>query len=103
MLFLRVPKDTPFSSRRVTLDGAEFILRLEWNMRGGWYIGLSDQAESVIFAPRKLVPNWDLLRYVTDSRRPRGQLYCLDMSGAGARPEYDSLGSTHQLVYIPAA
>lgn len=101
MAFVNTPDTvTPFMTLKAPLDGTNFILRLEWNMRSGWYLGLSDAAGNVIFAPKKLVGNSDILHGCVDERRPPGLLFAFDESGLGRRPDYDSFGTTHKLVYL---
>ena len=104
MLAIQVPEDTPFWSQRVTLDGREYLLRGEWNQRAGfWYLGVSDAEEDPIVAPRKAVADWDLLKGVTDSRRPPGALVCVDFSGAGADPGFRDFTGRVALVYFTEA
>lgn len=100
LLFIRVLPDTPFSQRRIELDGADYLLTLEWNMRSGWYCGLSLHDGTPVFAPRKLLHDVDLLETVTGPGRPGGKLVLADLSGRGERPTYSSLGEQHQLCYL---
>jgi hypothetical protein len=103
MIFIDIPKDTPFSVRRIELEGQDYYLTLEWSMRSGWYLGLADSSNVPIFAPRKLVADWDLLASCTDDRRPPGALLVIDMTGAGTDPLYDTLGEQHKLAYFTEA
>lgn len=93
----------PFYTVRMTMDGADFIGRFEWNQRNGWYFGLSDAEEVVIFSPKKLVANRDLLLYCTDERRPPGVLALWDSTGLGQDPGYEDLDQRHKLVYYTEA
>ena len=93
----------PHTTAKTTLDGQDFVLTWEWNMRLGWLLGLADQDGSTIFSPRRLVPNWDLLYVCTDPRRPRGMLLCIDSVADAEPPTYESLGLRHQLVYVTEA
>lgn len=96
-----VEKETPFQTLKVALDGVNYIARLEWNMRSGWYLGLSDAAGDPIFSPKKLVIDRDLLRSVTDERRPPGKLYLFDLALGGEEEcSYEGLGLTHAIVYL---
>ncbi len=95
-----VAKDQPFHSLKVELDGTNYILVLEWNMRSGWYLGLKDAAGDTIFDPKKLVEGSDILRGQTDPRCPPGKLAVIDGSGLGTRPGYESFESSHYLVYL---
>jgi hypothetical protein len=100
MLYIPLPRDKADYSVRVALDGTEYVLAMQWRSRGGWFLSLSDAAGAFIFGPRKLTPNWNLLASVTDDRRPRGALYCLDRSGAGAAPGRDAIDVTHPIIYL---
>lgn len=104
MPYLNTPKEpVPFLVQRTVLDGVKYVVRLEWNMRSGWYLGLSDALGNVIFHPKKLVADWDILNSVTDARRPPGKLALVDLSGKGVEPTFDGLGSTHKIVYLSVA
>lgn len=104
MDFIQLPyPPVPFYSQRVTLDGADYTLKFEWNMRNGWFMGLSDASEEVIFEPKKLVVDWDLLRNVTDERKPPGALVLFDSSYQGLDPGYEELDQRCVLTYIPLA
>lgn len=94
MKFIRTFRDRPFTKQRVTLDGKDYVLRLQWNSRSGWYLGLADQDDSPIFQPRKLVVRWDMLQaHRHDERCPPGGLFAVDLDGAG-RPEYGDLATS---------
>lgn len=98
--YISVPSGVASSVQRVNLDGVEFVLRLEWVMRGGWTYSLADAAGTPVVAQRKVTPNTDLLRDVTASNRPLGQLWCVDRSGRGAKPGFADLGTSHPLIYV---
>lgn len=100
---IQTPSDVAFWTQRVVLDGRTFHLRGEWNQRASaWFLGLSDQDETVIFSPRKVVADFDLLRQCSDDRRPGGALMAVDTSGEGADPAFGDLGDRVQLVYVSA-
>lgn len=91
----------PFYKLRVSLDGVDYTLSLEFNQRDGWYLGLSDELEDVIMSPHKLVVDCDFLDGLVDARRPPGMLMLRDMSGAGAEAGYTDLDARCKLVYLP--
>lgn len=94
----------PDITQRVTLDGVDYLLRLRWNPRGGWYLGLSDAAtEEPIFSPVKMRVQWDFLLNITDERCPPGMLIAYDQSNALVPPGYNDLGGRVILVYVPVA
>ena len=104
MPFLTTPETVvPFMTQRVALDGVDYFVRIEWNMRSGWYLGLSDAKGVVIFHPKKLVADRDIMRSVTDARRPPGKLALIDLSGRGLEVAYEGLGSTHKIAYFSEA
>lgn len=87
-------RDTPFYTQKVTLDGKEYTFRFEWNQRNGWFLGLED-ADGVIFDPRKIVIGWDLLRPVRwNTRAPQGALLALDRTGELDRIGYSDMSTS---------
>lgn len=100
---IQLPTITPFFTLKATLDGASYLLRFEWNMRCGWFIGLSDQDGVAIFSPKRMVPDWDFLQHETDPRRPRGALLVRDTSGLGEPAVFEDFGTRHILVYATEA
>lgn len=83
----------------IILESVEYIFHIYWNdtlrLRGfsdsGWYLSVyeaigyhegKDNQEVLIFGGRKLMPQQDVLGRSTDSRLPRGKLYCLDTNPA---------------------
>ena len=104
MIYIPLPKDKPFFTLRTTLDGADYLLRFEWNMRAGWFLGVSavgdNGTETVVCAPRKLLSDRNHLQYVTADARPRGFLGLVDGTGARAKPGYEDLGVRHTLLYL---
>lgn len=104
MLEIRIPDPTrPFFSQRVTLDGTDYVLRLEWNMRHGWEWSLYDANEDPIALGRKLVVAWPLLLGLTDERTPPGNLIVYDTTGKNDYPGLNDLGARHRLIYLTAA
>lgn len=101
---IQVPQGIPFWTQRVTLEGRDFYLRAEWNQRDSrWYLGMSDAKEVVIYQPRKVVADWDLLRVIVDRRRPPGFLFARDMTGQGLPPGLDDFGTRVLLLYYTRA
>jgi hypothetical protein len=101
---LEFGKDRPaFQTLKVTLEGSVYYLRLEWNMRHGWYLGIQDSSQSVIFHPRRLVADYDFLGAVSDNRRPPGKLVLADTTGQGMDPTFESLGREHVLYYVESS
>jgi hypothetical protein len=87
--------------QRTALDGRDYILRLQWNMREGkWYLSLSDQDDVPLAMGLKVTARRLLLVRVTDERRPPGEIMCSDLAGDGADPSLYSFGVTHELLYF---
>lgn len=111
MQVIPVPKNVPSLRQSRVLDGTEYELRLVWNMRAGWFLGLNDEAGEPIFHLRALTVGNDLLASVRyDARCPPGVLVALDATGTQAEPGYldlvagsssNDLQGTVALVYIP--
>lgn len=90
--------------QRTQIDGTDYILGLQWLQRDGhWLLHLYDQDQSPIAVGIKLVPAWDLLGTVTDTRRPAGRLYLWDVNATGQDPTFSNLGVQFQLKYYDAA
>lgn len=88
--------------QRTTLDGRDYLLYFSWNQRESrWYLTLCDADNDPIVCGVKLVARWDLLRLVTDARRPPGKLYVDDPTGDGD-PGLDDLGTRALLRYADA-
>lgn len=88
-------------TQRVQLSGQNYLLELQWVEREArWYFRLATEQDETIFGLRKVVANWDLLRTLVSARRPPGELWALDTSGAETSPGFDDLGARVQLVYV---
>lgn len=101
MILLPVPaEDRPFSNLKVTLDGVDYILRLEWQDRSGWYLGIRTADDETIVSLRRLVVNHNMLHSQSDPALPRGGIYLVDTSGLEREAGYRDIGDTHQFVYL---
>lgn len=103
MIAIPNPLDAPFVSLRTTLDGAEYVLRLEYNLRSGWFVGVTAPDGTVLTSPRKAHPFVDLLSGVTSTKQPPGILSLTPIDPADtSEPSLADLGRTHYLVYVTA-
>ncbi|MFW6031645.1 MAG: phage baseplate plug family protein [Myxococcota bacterium] len=105
MAVLRIPTSTssevPNYRQRTTLDGRQYVLRFRWNVRGAyWTIDVHDSSDNPIASGVKVVPGWDLLKLVTDPRKPPGVLMAVDMTGDGEAPGIEQLGRDVVLYYF---
>ncbi len=74
------------------LDGASYVFRFRWNMRGGWTFSMADESEQPIFGLRGLVLGTDFLDLVrSDPRVPPGKLLLVDLTDSGVEPGYTDL------------
>lgn len=92
-------------SQRTVLDGREYLLLFRWNQREGrWYLTISDQDGAPIVSGVKIVVNFPLItNRIVDARRPPGEIFATDTTGADIDPGLDDLGSRVVLIYIDAA
>jgi hypothetical protein len=86
-------------SQQVTLDGVTYILEFAWNRRAErWFMSISD-GEGPIATGMKVVADRPLLTYVSNTRRPPGELMALDTSGGEIDPGLHDLGDRVLLMY----
>jgi hypothetical protein len=99
-----VAVDTPLYTQRITLDGIEYIFKLDWFEREGrWYLSLYTVDNQPLALGIKIVANWPILRRFKDARMPPGLLMAVDLSPMnGEPPGYTDLGTRVRLHYFPA-
>lgn len=106
-----VPCDPQGQSRwtQITaLDGVSFSLTFRWSQTDGhWSLDVADADGVAIASGLTLTTMEPLLRGVTDSRRPAGELIVADSTGANdVDPAFDDLGAPGArfvLMYVTAA
>ena len=93
-----------YFEKRISLDGRDYILRFLFNTREEkWYLDINDQDNVPIVSGLKLVLNIDLVRRLTDERRPKGALHVFENASSNEQqidPGLSSLGLDIQLVYF---
>lgn len=95
--------DNPNYQQRTSLSGTDYLLSFLYSEREcRWYFSMADADGAPIISGKKMVVNWDLMRLVTDSRRPAGEIVALDLSGqVPARdPQLADLGRRVKLFYF---
>ncbi len=99
-----VSLDTPLWSQRITLDGVEYVLRLDWNDREArWSLSLGTTDLVWLRTGLKIVAGVSLLRIGTaDPRLPPGTLMAIDLKGDGPPPAFQDLGRRVKLYYFPS-
>ncbi len=104
-------KDVPDYTQSQVLEGVEYNFRFLWNMRGGWFMSISDASEEPLLGLTRMVAGinfTDLVRW--DPRCPAGDLVLADLQGGFVDPGYydlasgpvDNLQGRVGLVYIPS-
>lgn len=84
----------------VDLSGTIYRLTVQWNTRGAyWTVGIALVDGTPIVAATKIVPGWSLFEHQQDPRLPAGRIVAIDMTGTGAMPTDESLGSGCLVVY----
>jgi hypothetical protein len=87
-------------SQSISLNGVTYIMLFDWNDRDKhWYFSLTDEDGQPIkgYMSRKLVVNWPVSPWSTDTGRPTGFLYTA--STKHADPVLDTLGLDILLMY----
>jgi len=99
MLYIQVP-DKNDSMSTLSIDGVVYVLRFTYNEKYDyWNFGLYDEKEKPIIAMTRIVPNFPIFHYYTDTTLPDGVFGCvsdLDMVG---REAFNN--QTAEFIYIP--
>ncbi|HGD3582234.1 hypothetical protein ACE3KB_06445 [Enterobacter hormaechei subsp. oharae] len=84
---------------QAVFDDTPVTLRLRWNERFGfWSLGIYDRESLPIITGVKLVQNYPLLKNFSFDNFS-GDIYCIRTYGEKVRPDIDSIGGDHLLVY----
>ena len=99
MLFIEVP-DMNDSVSTLSIDGKEYGLRFTYNEKFDfWSFGLYDEDNEPIIAMTRIVPNFPIFHFYTDTDIPEGVFGCLsDLAEVG---RYAFVNKTAEFVYIP--
>ncbi len=99
-----ITADEPHQRFEVDLEGATFVLVLDWNQREGfWYASLELPDGTQLLDGRKVVLGVPMFRRLTDPRRPPGDLVFIDTSGADLEAGRLDLGTRVVAVYLDRA
>ncbi len=99
MLYIDVP-DMNDSISTLSIDGKEYGLRFTYNEKYDyWSFGLYDENDNPIIAMTRIVPNFPILHYYTDSNIPDGIFGCVSDSKTVGR--YAFVNKTAEFIYIP--
>lgn len=99
MLYIEVP-DMNDSVSTLSIDGKEYGLRFTYNEKFDfWSFGLYDEDNEPIIAMTRIVPNFPIFHFYTDTDIPEGVFGCLsDIAEVG---RYAFVNKTAEFVYIP--
>lgn len=99
MLYIEVP-DMNDSISTLSIDGKEYGLRFTHNEKYDfWSFGLYDEDNVPIIAMTRIVPNFPIFHFYTDTDIPDGIFGCLsDCEEVG---RYAFINKTAEFVYIP--
>ena len=99
MFYIHVP-DLNDSISTLSIDGREYNLRFTFNEKYNyWSFGVYDSKKNPLVAMTRLVPNFPLLHYYTDTDLPNGAFGCIsDKEEVGRNAFKDA---TAEFVYIP--
>lgn len=99
MLFIEVP-DMNDSISTISIDGKEYGLRFTYNEKYDyWSFGLYNEEEVAIIAMTRIVPNFPIFHFYTDTDIPNGIFGCLSDTDLVGRNAF--LDKTAEFVYIP--
>lgn len=103
MQLLPMPSDGyPHQTAQVQLGETFYVVTWRWNTRDGcWTFSLSDVDGLAIVSGVRVVLNVDLLRGVSDARRPDGAIAVVDPAGRATEPGITDLGARVKVVFIP--
>lgn len=104
----------PEQTLRLTLDGIALTMRVYWSefdsvtkevigddIDGQWYMDFATADGSISMAGMAIVGGCDMLEpYAFDGL---GSLWAIDVEGKPRDMTLASLGTTHQLIYVPVA
>jgi hypothetical protein len=104
LLQIPLPVDSPSYTLRVTLDGTEYVIRIDYSQRQDRYVlSLYDLLSVPIFLGRKVVCGVPIGRQCVDFRAPPGPLIFCDPKGpTEPAPGFSELGRRVGLFYLEA-
>lgn len=84
----------------VKLEGVRYLLGMDWNEReGSWYLSLSQEDSTAIVSGLRVVPDWPLLRRVTDAAGPPGEIVFRNTNANDAAPGRYDIGESFVPLY----
>lgn len=100
MLYITVP-DMNDSVSTLSIDGVEYGLRFTYNEKYDyWSFGLYDENMEPIISQTRIVPNFPIFHFYTESDIPKGIFGCISSLDTVGRNAFKDV--TAEFVYIPA-
>lgn len=102
MATLSIPFDPSFPSQefRTVLEGATYVLILDWNGREGyWYLSILDGDGDALLRGQKVVEGVDFLFGLADTALPPGLLASFDTALQSREAGRLDLGEQNLLIY----
>lgn len=100
ILRIPTPRNRPYLSQRVQLEGREYSFFFHWSqLESAWYLDLATVEEEPLINGIKLLTNVNLLRRSSDPRLPPGLLFVVDLV-SNRDPDYFTLGNQIPLYYV---
>lgn len=99
---LVLPLDSvdPHYTVTIKLEGVRYRLGMDWNEReGSWYMSLTQENGTAIASGLRVVPDWPLLRRVTGSARPPGEMVFRNTGSEDAEPGRNDIGEMFVPLY----
>lgn len=99
-----IPFDNRFASfsEEVTLVDTPYILRFDYNVRGGfWVMGIQDVNQTDLVKPIKLVLNYPLTAQYPTQGLPDGEFFCIDTTNEIEKIDRNNMGEAVKLIFIP--
>lgn len=96
--------DSPRYSIRTELDGARYVIDLEWNDRAeAWFLAVADGEGVRLVESVRVVIDFPLLDAYSNAALPPGVLFAVDSTNADLDPGRADLGDRVQIIYFPIA
>ena len=85
-----------------TLDGSDYEIQWRWNSRSSrWWMRLSDDDGQICYIPA--VAGFPLLRSVTGTRRPPGEIIVRDLLDQDREPGLRDFSTDFAVLYIESS
>lgn len=105
MQVIPIEQGIPFQEVTVRIEDKDYILTFGWNFRRSvWSLTVSDIDRVDIYAISSLtLDSFSGILAVHNPDMPQGSFSIIDTSFSKTEASLDSLGTTHQLLYLTSA